>query len=198
MSTFLMWPVNYSKNNLSRKNLTCHNPYITCDIWQCFVLRGHKLKSLVAIRPGNDTNGCMLILVLFLTGFCCWLASVSELMGCKNSSWGEMGLKATKPPLVLCWDRKKQVNKHKQRHKCKYSKSACMHRLTGLSQHCGPSWAASGCWTECPQGGWRHPDAWTLSYSSDMRETNQTQVIKNHDNLNLKCRMSVSPLWQWE
>lgn len=31
----------------------------------------------------------------------CWLASASELMGCRNSSWGEMGLRATKPPLVL-------------------------------------------------------------------------------------------------
>lgn len=29
-------------------------------------------------------------------------------MGCKNSSCGEMGLKATKPPLVLCQDRQRQ------------------------------------------------------------------------------------------
>lgn len=114
-----------------------------------------------------------------LTGFWCWLASMSELMGCKNSSWGEMGLKATKPPRVLCWSRK-HVNRHKQRHECNDNTSACMHRLTGPSQRCGPSSAGPGCLTEYPPGGWRHPDAWTLGYSSEMRETNQTTFRNIH------------------
>ena len=35
----------------------------------------------------------------------CWLESASELTGGRNSSCGEMGLRARKPPLVLEWDR---------------------------------------------------------------------------------------------
>lgn len=115
------------------------------------------------------------MLLLFLTGFCCWLASLSELMGGINSSWGEMGLKATKPPLVLYWDKRETVNKHVNREtSTNVNKSVSGHGLTGQSRHCGPSSAASGCWTECPQGGWRRPGAWTLSYSSEMRETKNT------------------------
>lgn len=106
MSTFLnvtckLYVYIYKKQSELEKNLTYLNPYAPCDIWQYLIIgKSHCYK------PGYDINCCMLMLVL--TGFWCWLASTSELMGCKNSSWGEMGLKATKPPRVLCWSRKRK------------------------------------------------------------------------------------------
>ena len=87
---------------------------------------------------------------------------------------------STPGSLLWCWIRTEHKNKQTQTEPHTQSFTHIC-RLTGQNQRCGPSWAEAGCWRGCPLTGRRHPDAWTSSYSSEIRDRNTKKVKYKSD-----------------